>query len=158
MHASTQSLSLPVIRDTLIIIIIIIIICIFIERHICLQKATEALVRYRSDGLVTAIDSLWRQLRRSCWFSMSVQVCLCLLAMCRQQSIRSGIYHSTSDLLTLKVFSSFMLIFVHTLHCRSIRKRDWTMSLGSIFALNVGWASNVNRPAVQPGVTPTRVV
>ena len=54
---------------------------------------------------------------------VSVQVCLCLLAMCRQQSIRFGIYHSTLDLLTLKVCSSFMLIFVHTLHCRSIRKR-----------------------------------
>jgi len=37
------------------IIIIIIIISTFIERHVCLQKAAEALVRYRSDGLVTAI-------------------------------------------------------------------------------------------------------
>ena len=27
----------------------------FIKRHVCLQKATEAVVRYRSDGLVTAI-------------------------------------------------------------------------------------------------------
>ena len=27
----------------------------FIKRHVCPQKATEALVRYRSDGLVTAI-------------------------------------------------------------------------------------------------------
>ena len=27
----------------------------FIKRHVCLQKAAEALVRYRSDGLVTAI-------------------------------------------------------------------------------------------------------
>ena len=27
----------------------------FIKRHVCLQKAAEALVRYRSDGLVTVI-------------------------------------------------------------------------------------------------------
>ena len=27
----------------------------FIKRHVCLQNAAEALVRYRSDGLVTAI-------------------------------------------------------------------------------------------------------
>ena len=33
----------------------IIILCIFIERHVCLQKTTEVLVRYRSDGLVTPI-------------------------------------------------------------------------------------------------------
>ena len=37
------------------IIIIIIIISKFIKRHVCLQKVAQALVRYRSDGLVTAI-------------------------------------------------------------------------------------------------------
>ena len=36
-------------------LIVIIIMSTFIERHVCLQKAAEALVRYRSDGLVTAI-------------------------------------------------------------------------------------------------------
>ena len=39
----------------LIIVIIIIIISKFIKRHVCLQKAAEALVWYWSDGLVTAI-------------------------------------------------------------------------------------------------------
>ena len=34
---------------------VIIIISKFIKRHVCLQKAAEALVWYRSDGLVTAI-------------------------------------------------------------------------------------------------------
>jgi len=36
-------------------ITIIIIINKFIKRYVCLQKAAEALLRYRSDGLVTAI-------------------------------------------------------------------------------------------------------
>ena len=36
-------------------LIIIIIISKFIKRHVCLQKAAEALVMCRSDGLVTGI-------------------------------------------------------------------------------------------------------
>jgi len=39
----------------IIIIIIIIIISTVIKCHVCLQKATEVLVRYRSDSLVAAI-------------------------------------------------------------------------------------------------------
>ena len=39
----------------IIIIIIIIMISKFIKRHVCLQKAAEALVWYRSDGLVTVV-------------------------------------------------------------------------------------------------------
>ena len=35
-------------------LIVIIIISKFIKCHVCLQKAAEAVVRYRSDGLVTA--------------------------------------------------------------------------------------------------------
>jgi len=35
--------------------VLLIIISKFIKHHVCLQKAAEAIVRYRSDGLVTAI-------------------------------------------------------------------------------------------------------